>query len=156
MQQRRFQEWVEHTLDQVLRLVRTPSNISQSAWPDNVEKLLQRLIKQGEKLMTNVEALKAAADVLVTAVSDMKAQADRTEAGIADANDKMTVALDILKNRTNQDDPAIAEVTAKLTEATATLDAEKGELGAAADNLAGAAGALSEAGGTVEVSGGAV
>jgi predicted nucleic acid-binding Zn-ribbon protein len=102
--------------------------------------------------MDAIDKLKASAGELKSSVSTLKETADRTQAGVASANDKIGVAVDILNRR--KDDPELLQLAADLDAAKQTLTEEAGELASQSAALEQAAQALDKASEETEVSGG--
>lgn len=118
-----------------------------------LREMFEELTKQGEKLMSDMASVKAAADDVAAKVAAMKDASDRTEMAISDVKDKIDVAIDILKNGLG-DPAAMQELEDTLKGASSMLASETAELGAKATELDEASVKLSEASGSAEPSGG--
>lgn len=102
--------------------------------------------------MDAIDKLKASASELKAGVASLKEAADKTQEGVASANDKITVAVDILNRR--KDDPELLQLASDLDAAKQTLKDEAGELAVRSAELEAAAEALDKASEATEVSGG--
>lgn len=102
--------------------------------------------------MDAIDKLKESVTGMKASVTSLKEAADKTQAGVTSANDKIGVAVDLLNRR--KDDPELLQLAADLDEAKSTLATEAEELAAKSAELEKAAADLDKASDETEVSGG--